>query len=72
MSNETWPLQPGEQAYHPRFGRWGMVRHVSARRGAEALRHADGTERSYPVDALRTRSASTGEPTVRCRVEEQA
>lgn len=69
MSNETWPLQPGQDAYHSRLGRWGEVLHVSVRRGVVLLRHADGTERSYPVDALRVRSAIDGEPTVRCRVE---
>lgn len=69
MSNETHILQPGEQAYHSRSGRWGAVLHVSARRGAVLLRHADGTERSYPVEALRVRNLIDGEPTRRCRVE---
>lgn len=69
MSNETHTPQAGEQAYHLRSGRWGAVLHVSARRGVVLLRHADGTERSYPVEALRVRNQVDGEPTVRCRVE---
>lgn len=70
MSNsETHILRAGEQAYHFRVGRWGEVLHASARRGAVLLRHADGTERSYPVGELRVRNQTDGEPTVRCRVE---
>lgn len=70
MSNETHILRAGDNAYHSRSGRWGAVLHVSARRGAGALRHADGTERSYPVEALRVRNAVDNEPTRRCRVED--
>lgn len=70
MSNETWLLQRGEQAYHLRSGRWGAVLHISPRRSSVLLCHADGTIRAYPVDALRVRNAIDGEPTMRCEVSE--
>ncbi len=72
MSEPIHTLQIGEQVYHLRLGRWSEVLHVSVRRSSVLLRFADGTERSYPVDALRVRNAVDGEPTVRCRVEEQS
>lgn len=69
MSDKTHILRVGDNAYHLRSGRWGVVQHVSVRRNVVLLRHADGEERSYPVDALRVRNAVDGEPTVRCQVE---
>jgi len=70
MSNEnTHLLCAGDKAYHLRLGRAGTVLHVSARRGKVLLRHADGEERSYPVDELRARNAVDDDWTMRCRVE---
>lgn len=68
MSDETHVLRVGDNAYHLRSGYAGTVRHVSARRGAVLLHHADGRERSYPVEELRVYGPDS-EPTVRCRVE---
>lgn len=69
MSDDTHTLQPGQQAYHLRSGRWGEVLFVSQRGLGVLLRFADKTERSFPVEALRVRNTRDGEPTVRCRVE---
>jgi hypothetical protein len=71
-SEQTHLLHKGDKAYHLRSGRAGTVLHVSARRGAEALRHAGGEERSYPVGELRARDQRTDDWTMRCRVEEQS
>lgn len=69
MSDDTHALQPSQDAYHLRLGRWGKVVHISARLPSVLLQFADGTIRAYPVEALRVRNACDGEPTVRCRVE---
>lgn len=69
MSEQNHLPRPGDKAYHLRSGRTGTVLHVSTRRGAATLRHANGEKRSYPVDELRARDARTGDWTMRCRVE---
>lgn len=69
---QTHLLRKGDKAYHLRLGRAGTVLHVSTRRGAGALRHADGEERSYPVSELRVRDQRTDDWTMKCRVEEQS
>lgn len=66
-------LRAGDKAHHLRLGRGGTVQHVSHRRGGMVLlRHADGSEQSYPVRELRVRDPKTDDLTMRCRVEESS
>jgi hypothetical protein len=63
-------LKPGDEGmYHLRLGCTGTVQHVSVRRGKVLLRFKDGTEGSYPVEALRVRNPADGYLTLPCRVE---
>jgi len=72
MTEQTHLLRAGDKAYHLRLGRAGTVLHVSARRGKVLLRHADGTERSYPFGESRARNAAGDDWTMKCRIEGQS